>query len=73
MTFKKNEQSQLKLYNLNLEQEKNLSTIHAFTFSKRNVASEELRSAEPKLATLVKPFYHSVNPLVKKQLNQLYL
>ena len=38
-------------YNLNIEQQKILSAIHSFTFSKRDVAGEGLRSAESKLAT----------------------
>lgn len=65
-----NEQNQkLKLYNFNIEQQNLISAIHSLTFSK-NVAGEGLRSAEQSLATLVEPFYHSLNPHLKKKLNQ---
>jgi hypothetical protein len=66
----KNEPPKLKLYNLKFEQQKIIGTIHSYTFPERNVAGVELRSAEKELATLVESFYHSINPLLKGDLNK---
>jgi hypothetical protein len=63
----KNEPPRLKLYNLNLEQQKNLGAIHSYTFSQGNAAGVGLRSAESSLVTFDGIFLQLTKLPVRKE------